>query len=672
MTKRRLGKLLATTALVALLGGAEEAAAKDFTGIYMFGDSFSDNGNLHRLNPQAFAAPYWQGRPSNGPTWIEYLRRSLGLAQTGNGAQWNFAIAGGATDTMEANNQFAFGLLGNLQVGDQNGGFVRNHGRLGDRDLVVLNGGGNDTIRAVLVTGTVRSAADYDGLTQSIIGNMKTAITRLAAKGAKTIVVANQQDLAEAPGVVDNPNLNAAQRAQLLKLMGGATRHYNAALTPAMQALAKELGIRIVTVDVMRMNDLTKSIASRYGFTDIDKICMTDGTQVRNAQGTFDCAGLAKWDGVHNTTRAHELIAEYALATIQMALDSPASIATANQFGIAMSEVGGAQLDARLGEVAEIEDSPYAFASLRRTEKVRYADAGPYALVASDALPTLIAASARKSGLAAFLKAGYGDGDRDATETRSGFDYRAWSAVAGLDYALDPTTFVGTAFGYTDMRSRLDDAKGGADVHSYSFSVFGVKLIDALRLESRVGAAIDRYEDIRRATGFAFEPTAHGKTRGYTFSASGKASYAIPLEPVTLEPFVGLRFARVGIRSYEESGTVVMNMEIGDQRSDRLVASGGVEAVTRFEWEGVSIAPRIRLAVERDLVQDSSAFTYGLTGSQVFEGTVREPKRTVGKVGTGIDLGFGPGLVSRVGYETTFAGIKGRDQLVSAQISFAF
>ncbi|KAJ2667887.1 hypothetical protein GGH99_006550, partial [Coemansia sp. RSA 1285] len=48
--------------------------------LYIFGDSLSDTGRLHTMTfglvpPE----PYWEGRFSNGPLWIEYLALLQGL-----------------------------------------------------------------------------------------------------------------------------------------------------------------------------------------------------------------------------------------------------------------------------------------------------------------------------------------------------------------------------------------------------------------------------------------------------------------------------------------------------------------------------------------------------------------------------------------------------------------
>lgn len=73
------------------------AGASAFSGLYVFGDSLSDNGHLYALTggfpPDP---PYHQGRFSNGPVAVEHLATGLGLS----GVQFhNMAIVGARTGT---------------------------------------------------------------------------------------------------------------------------------------------------------------------------------------------------------------------------------------------------------------------------------------------------------------------------------------------------------------------------------------------------------------------------------------------------------------------------------------------------------------------------------------------------------------------------------------------
>ncbi|CAB4419763.1 unnamed protein product [Rhizophagus irregularis] len=64
----------------------------------VLGDSYSDNGNgVFKISDGSFPPPpYFEGRFTNGPVWVEYLSKKLGLNSV------NYA-AGGATIKQQVN-----------------------------------------------------------------------------------------------------------------------------------------------------------------------------------------------------------------------------------------------------------------------------------------------------------------------------------------------------------------------------------------------------------------------------------------------------------------------------------------------------------------------------------------------------------------------------------------
>ena len=91
-TQRLLGAVLVVLATGATLAHADP-------GVVVFGDSLSDTGNLFAAtggtNP---IPPYFNGRFSNGPVWVETLAASLGLPVNPSllGGT-NYAFAGAVT-----------------------------------------------------------------------------------------------------------------------------------------------------------------------------------------------------------------------------------------------------------------------------------------------------------------------------------------------------------------------------------------------------------------------------------------------------------------------------------------------------------------------------------------------------------------------------------------------
>ena len=87
-------------ALLSMAGVTARAAAPSYDNLYVFGDSYCDVGNILAVTGGAQpAAPYYNGRFSNGPIWLDHVAGFLGLplkASELGGTDYAF---GGAWDT---------------------------------------------------------------------------------------------------------------------------------------------------------------------------------------------------------------------------------------------------------------------------------------------------------------------------------------------------------------------------------------------------------------------------------------------------------------------------------------------------------------------------------------------------------------------------------------------
>ena len=71
---RKCAALAAVVLLSFVLSTMPAAWAGTFTNLYVFGDSLSDAGNVFAATAgQQPGSPYYDGRYSNGPVWVEYL-----------------------------------------------------------------------------------------------------------------------------------------------------------------------------------------------------------------------------------------------------------------------------------------------------------------------------------------------------------------------------------------------------------------------------------------------------------------------------------------------------------------------------------------------------------------------------------------------------------------------
>ena len=259
------------------------ASAEPITGIVSFGDSLSDTGNLFAATGQP-PAPYYQGRFSNGPVWVEHLAQALGLAAPtpsvlgGTDYAWGGAETGSGTVSGGIANmglQVASYLAGNTPLPTQ---------------LFTLWGGGNDF---------------FDGQTNPSVpvSNIGSEITSLAGAGARMFMVLNLPQLGDVPGSLGLPQ---AQRDGLSQL----SLAFDTSLHAELDQLRQGLGVTIFEIDVNGLLQRVQANPSAYGFANATTGAVNDG--VLSGQGYLF------WDDVHPTTQAHERLAEAALRVLRV------------------------------------------------------------------------------------------------------------------------------------------------------------------------------------------------------------------------------------------------------------------------------------------------------------------------------------------------------------------
>lgn len=308
----KLPLLLASAALfTGLLPGRTIAAP--FQKLYVFGDSLSDTGNVFNASKQflgtgAPPSPYYQGRFSNGPVWIDYLAEKLNLTPTpiavlpnpqsseSSGIDSvNFAYGGATTGTSSA----ISGAIPGLQTQ-----IVEFQQLLADRTadpnaLYVIWMGANDYL-----SGINRSNSNGQEPNPSVpVQNIVKAIESLYQSGARHFLVANLPALGETP-------LAKQQGQTVVQTLNRLSDRHNQLLSQQLDELQRALP----EVDLMRLDigRLYVQATDNRDFSDLTTPCYSRTT------GTI-CAQPDRhlfWDNLHPTTAAHQQISDNALTLI--------------------------------------------------------------------------------------------------------------------------------------------------------------------------------------------------------------------------------------------------------------------------------------------------------------------------------------------------------------------
>jgi phospholipase/lecithinase/hemolysin len=262
--------------------------------LVVFGDSLSDTGNLSKALGGLFPPPpFFNGRLSNGPLWLEYLAPAIGITQV-----TNLAFAGATTGRSNVGSLIAGQDLGKLPgVLDEIDLFANQLQANGltqanPNALYVVWGGANDFLTLPQsIPDAIQSVLDS-------VNNVAKAVTNLAGLGAQTIVVPNLPNLGITPFAAAR---NLSTNATLFSTL------FNTLLQGTLGDLERDLKVDIVQVDVF---SLVQSIVLRPGEFGLSNLT-TPLFQAALASPTpIDPAKFAFADDFHPTTAVHQLIGE--------------------------------------------------------------------------------------------------------------------------------------------------------------------------------------------------------------------------------------------------------------------------------------------------------------------------------------------------------------------------
>lgn len=256
--------------------------------LVVFGDSLSDNGNLAALSHGTVpAAPYDQGRFSNGPVAVEVMAQTLGVALE------DHAIGGAKTDL----GNYIGPSLNGTGVQGQVGQYVAAHsGGLDASALYVIWAGGNDFFSA---PGPAAFAASAQNLANSVL--------TLYNAGARQFFIPTLPDLQYTQEAIAG-GVNSQAGAHLLSTF------FNNSLTTKMADLQSDsAGAQIQVFDV---NAVLDGIRGNYANTTVG--CWSGNFQSGVSGGTLcsDPQDYFLWDHVHPTASVHRAVGQAFAAAV--------------------------------------------------------------------------------------------------------------------------------------------------------------------------------------------------------------------------------------------------------------------------------------------------------------------------------------------------------------------
>lgn len=503
------------------LGVATTAVAQNrtFTSQYSFGDSLSDSGNVFALTRQP-PAPYFNGRFSSGPVWVELLGQPMVPAATVSaaGGNRNFAY-GGATagpggPVPSLALQIAAYRLQGLPARST--------------DLFTIMAGANDVLGALSSPAAAANPASLDVAGAAAAQELVTNVQALVGLGAKNIVVGGL------------PNIGMTPRALSQGGPGGAgstfgqrvSAAFNAQLVARLQAIsAAAPDVNLVFLDLQSVLDQTIANAARLGFTNTTSFVIAPAAQ--GGGGNPD--NYVFFDDIHPTGRTHALVARVVLE--QLNPEIPLGFAaTQGSAALALTGLGAAAVDTRAAQL------PFSNRSVGRSD--------------------------------VYVTFNYTDGVRGRQGGRERLAYDGQVTTAGVDWRVSDGFFAGAAaqggkFAATAQRGSFELNDGGG-------RIYGVWRGGQVSLLLDGGYGVLRLRDIRRTTAFGGLATS-GKTSGTRWGAGVKAQWGLGLGAVSVRPWAGLRTERVTLDGYRERDVPTLAMDFAEQEARSSSGAVGVD-----------------------------------------------------------------------------------------------
>ena len=275
-------KSIALVGALCLTAFANVAQAA-YTGLYSFGDSLSDTGNVSvATGGTSPAFPYFDGNFSNGPVWADLLGPMLGLASP------TASLTGGTNYAWGGARTSVDGVPIPPSTQSQVNTYLTDAGGIADPNaLYTIWTGGNDI-------NAVAGGAPFGDIEAGGLAVASMASDLLFA-GAQNILVINVPNLGLTPSADGNE-----AGAEFLSVL------FNDYVAAGLDALGSS---NVTLLDSFSLLEAIAADPASYGLSNVDDNCLT-------TTGGLACDDYLFWDGLHPTAAGHQLIADAAFAAV--------------------------------------------------------------------------------------------------------------------------------------------------------------------------------------------------------------------------------------------------------------------------------------------------------------------------------------------------------------------
>ncbi|MCW8409680.1 SGNH/GDSL hydrolase family protein [Legionella sp. PATHC035] len=279
--------------------------------IVVFGDSLSDNGNLYKFMKYQLppSPPYYDGRFSNGPVWIEHVIASY-FPKNAGAHLLDYAYGGAGVSEEEGADDVLFTLRREV-----NNYLSEHHDKASEDSLFVIWIGSNNYLAF---------PSEVEQTLHDVHTGIIHSIQRLVDKGAKHILVVNLPDLGRTPAAIEFGSVNE---------MTYFAKEHNNMLSRSIDELKQEYpDVQWLYYDLHQAFEELMSHPQDYGFTNLTGTCVNSVVEditktsilkmvasVKPNLPQDACTGYLFFDLVHPTKLAHKILGDKAREMLDQA-----------------------------------------------------------------------------------------------------------------------------------------------------------------------------------------------------------------------------------------------------------------------------------------------------------------------------------------------------------------
>jgi outer membrane lipase/esterase len=558
--KKRILPALVFSAFAAF--GAAEAQSAQFSNVYVFGDSLSDAGYfrpfLRGILPAAVADGMGRYTTNPGPVWSELVATYYGVNGRPSNAGGTIYAQGGARVTGTPGVSTPPGQA-ERPISTQVTEFLAANPTADPNALYTVWAGANDLFfnLGAFQAGAITQAQLQTNVLGAAAAEIQQ-IARLRAAGARYIMVFTLPDIGATPAFAGS----AATAGAVTALSAG----YNTTLLTGLASA----GIRVIPVDSFSLLAEIRANPASFGISNVTTpacgafppvttaatanslFCNASSLVTPGADRTHLFA-----DGVHPTSAAHAIIAQFAESLIE----GP------TQYGL----LAEAALRTRAGQVRAIGDGVTAG---RRSEVGKWS---------------------------VFVGADGSDFDIEQGIGNSGVSSRSRSGTFGLTARVSEAVTIGGAYGHSRNRGSFGGNAGGYTATENVWSLFA-----SAKWGGLYGTGILSYADLEFGNLHRHVPlgtsirTATGNAEGSNGSAYFTLGYDFPVGRLTIGPTVAVMSQNVDVNGFDEAGAGSANLRLHQQKRRSEVWSAGLRAsVNLGSW-----TPWLRVTADKERRDD--------------------------------------------------------------------